>query len=109
MPALRVRPTHPSPVLDMPRPRQAKGVGAAGRGRLDAEAACIGTDPLLFDAKSYATAGPALAVCGRCPVKVECLAVVAPQGNEFDGVCAGEVWRAGRRVRPPKRWEKEQG
>ncbi len=108
MPALRVRAPRRGTVLDMPRIRRAQGVGAAGRTRLDVEAACIGADPRLFDAKWHSAAGPALAICGRCTVQAECLAAVAPQGNEFDGVCAGEVWRAGRMVRPPKKQEKEQ-
>ncbi len=63
------------------------------------DAACIGHNPTLFDATEYPQALAALAVCGTCTIKVECLAVVRPGPSWFDGVAGGLVWRNGYQVR----------
>lgn len=63
--------------------------------RVAAEAACRDM-PGQFDHFAGEAAAAALAVCATCPVKAECLAVVMPRGNSFDGVAGGIVWREGR-------------
>jgi hypothetical protein len=63
------------------------------------DAACIGHDPALFDITEYPRALAALAVCGTCTIKVQCLAVVRPGPSWFDGVAGGIVWRNGYQVR----------
>ncbi len=63
------------------------------------DAACIGHDPKLFDATNYPQAYAALAVCGMCSIKVECLQVVRPGPSWFDGVAGGVVFRNGYQVR----------
>ncbi|MFJ4412954.1 WhiB family transcriptional regulator [Streptomyces sp. NPDC088925] len=43
-------------------------------------------------------AAKALAVCGWCPVRSECIAHVQPAYSKFDGVCGGRLWLNGREI-----------
>jgi len=62
-------------------------------------AACIGSNPGLFDHTEFPDADLALGFCAQCPVTSLCLTVVRPQKSRFDGVAGGVVWRNGYRVR----------
>ena len=66
---------------------------------LYAQAACLNADPVLFDAVTHESAHEALQMCRRCPVKTECLMVVAPARNHFDGVVGGLIWFNGKKIR----------
>lgn len=71
-------------------------------------AACIGSDPQLFDAISWPDAEPALKICSHCPVKEVCERHVLgsrPRNSFFDGVAGGRVWRDGLVVPRPKQWK----
>lgn len=63
------------------------------------EAACIGSNPVIFDEYRYPNAALGVEICKRCLVTVECLEYVRPQKSSFDGVAGGLVWRNGYRVR----------
>jgi hypothetical protein len=63
------------------------------------EAACIGSNPTIFDQYLYPEAALGIAICKRCTVTAECLEYVRPQKSGFDGVAGGLVWRNGYRVR----------
>lgn len=64
------------------------------------KAACLETDPRIFDHYVYPEAREALTVCSRCTVVAACMNWVRPSKSYFDGVAAGIVWRNGYRVRP---------
>jgi WhiB family redox-sensing transcriptional regulator len=63
-----------------------------------AEAACRGVDPTVFFPDDDADAGPAKAVCARCPVRDECFgwAIVTRQK---DGVWGGATEHERDRIR----------
>lgn len=60
------------------------------------DAPCRGADPWLFDQSQIALAIIGLQYCIECPFKQECLELVAPSKNYFDGICGGIVWQNGR-------------
>jgi WhiB family redox-sensing transcriptional regulator len=64
------------------------------------QAACKGSNPVLFDATFGDPVFDALSYCYRCPVIPECLDYVLPHRSYFDGVAAGKVWRGGTEVEP---------
>lgn len=59
------------------------------------DAACVSSDPTIFDAKSYPEADPALAFCAACTKTAVCIEMVRPSKSFFDGVAGGVVWRNG--------------
>ena len=63
-------------------------------------AACIGMNPLIFDAYTFPAAQTGIAICSTCTVVEECVEWVRPQKSFYDGVAAKIVWRNGYRVRP---------
>lgn len=74
-----------------------------------ADAACLGTDPALWFPK-HAAGPPAQAralritraICGRCPVREECLAEALNREREADaGIWAGTTPMERARLRGP--------
>lgn len=63
-----------------------------------ARGACIGLDPALFFPTQGSPIQCALAVCGRCPVRLECLAWAIGHGERV-GIWGGTTERTRRRVR----------
>ena len=77
---LRTLPTDPSPP-DMWQDR----------------AACFGIDPDVFFPISEEEAGPALAYCGSCRIREECLAWALKNGERY-GVWGGLTEQQRRRI-----------
>lgn len=60
-------------------------------------AACHGIDPDIFFPTSEEEAGPALAYCGGCLIKVDCLAWALKNGERY-GVWGGLTEQQRRRL-----------
>ncbi len=58
--------------------------------------------------RSPSEAALTLRACNKCPIRLECEAVVDPAHTWFDGVCAGRLWRNGRVVDAPEEQHQEQ-
>ena len=73
--------------------------------RLYKFAACIGTDPTLFDTTNpdSIAATEALSICSRCVVVAECAATLKPDETDYDGIVAGTVYRRGKPQHPGTR------
>jgi len=84
----------PSQALD--EPHAARPHDLSERAGWQSAAACAGLPPRVVFSKKAKEAAPALRACGRCTVRRECEAAVAPADSWFDGVCAGRLWRSGR-------------
>lgn len=65
--------------------------------RWQERAACYGIDPDLFFPVSEEEAGPALAFCGICRIREECLAWALKNGERY-GVWGGLTEQKRRRV-----------
>ena len=63
------------------------------------DAACVSSDPRMFNAKAYPEAEPALQLCATCSKVATCIEMVRPSKSHFDGVAGGVVWRNGYIVR----------
>ena len=63
------------------------------------DAACVSSDPRMFNAKTYPEAEPALEVCATCSKVATCIEMVRPSKSFYDGVAGGVVWRNGYVVR----------
>lgn len=61
------------------------------------DAACFGIDPDLFFPTSEEEAGPALAFCSVCDIRVTCLAWALKNGERY-GVWGGLTEQQRRRV-----------
>lgn len=66
------------------------------------QAACKGTDPELFFPTRGEPTEDAKAICGRCPVRVDCLEY-ALDNREMYGLWGGESERSRRRLRKARR------
>ena len=68
--------------------------------RLYAAAACLQSEPHVFDQTEYESLYTelALSICGRCTVQEDCLLVVNPTENLYDGVAGGMVFKNGEVV-----------
>ena len=62
-----------------------------------ARAACHGLDPRIFFPADDDEAGPALAICARCPVREPCLEYALGE-REREGVWGGCTERERRRL-----------
>jgi WhiB family redox-sensing transcriptional regulator len=60
-------------------------------------ASCHGIDPDIFFPTSEEEAGPALAYCGGCAIRVECLAWALKNGERY-GVWGGLTEQQRRRL-----------
>jgi WhiB family transcriptional regulator, redox-sensing transcriptional regulator len=86
-------------------------LGAAGAGAASAKSAlpCRNFDPDLWFAEAPAELELAKALCGDCPVRVECLAAALDRQEPW-GVWGGEIFERGAvvpRKRPRGRPRKE--
>lgn len=63
------------------------------------DAECVSSDPVLWNAKTYPEADPALKICATCTKATACIEFVRPSKSYFDGVAGGVVWRNGYIVR----------
>lgn len=63
------------------------------------DAACVSSDPRIFNEKTYPEAEPALQLCAICTKVATCIEMVRPSKSYFDGVAGGVVWRNGYIVR----------
>ena len=66
------------------------------------QAACRDADTELFFPESDTAAGPALAICGECPVREACLDF-ALATNQADGIWGGATETERRRLRRRRR------
>jgi WhiB family redox-sensing transcriptional regulator len=60
-------------------------------------AACFGVEPDVFFPISEEEAGPALAFCGACPIREECLSWALKNGERY-GVWGGTTEQQRRRL-----------
>ncbi|MFE5089486.1 hypothetical protein ACFRCI_03610 [Streptomyces sp. NPDC056638] len=69
-------------------------------------APCAGVAGFVLPAGSRSTdkalirkAGTHMALCRRCPFRVECIDHVMPEQSRFDGICGGRLWINGTAIR----------
>lgn len=63
--------------------------------RVPFDAACLGLEPKFFDAKTWDASLVGLNACWSCTVRYECLRLVDPARNYYDGIAGGYVWVEG--------------
>lgn len=73
------------------------------------DAECVSFDPMLFNAKTYPEADPALKICATCTTVTACIEFVRPSKSYFDGVAGGVVWRNGYIVRKDNSTREDRG
>jgi hypothetical protein len=55
-------------------------------------------DGILFDTQELYLVIEAIRICNSCSVRRECIEVISPYQNYYDGVAGGFLWRDGKRI-----------
>lgn len=67
------------------------------------DAPCAGK-PELFDADNWTDSTMGLEYCRKCPFRLQCLDLVDPAANWYEGVVGGMLWVNGKPML--KEWRK---